>query len=111
MKKIYTIFALASLIVLSSCELTLYPETGYNQGNVDVKEDASESQYNTREDMKGLRDAIYSSWTKDIQEKGYLDWLVYAECRADNAYGGNPGTGEVLFQDAARHQGERRHRG
>lgn len=106
MKKIYTIFALASLIVLSSCELTLYPETGYNQGNVDVKEDASESQYNTREDMKGLRDAIYSSWTKDIQEKGYLDWLVYAECRADNAYGGNPGTGELMAIEANKQDGE-----
>ena len=90
MKKIFTILSLASLVVLSSCELNLYPETGYNEGNVKVDQDAGESQYSTREDMKGLRDAIYSSWTKDIQEKGYLDWLVYAGCRADNAYGGYP---------------------
>ena len=106
MKKIYTIFALASLIVLSSCELTLYPETGYSEGNVTIEEEAGESQYNTREDMKGLRDAIYSSWTKDIQEKGYLDWLVYAECRADNAYGGNPGTGELMAIEANKQDGE-----
>ena len=106
MKKIYTIFALASLIVLSSCELTLYPETGYSEGNVTIEEEAGESQYNTREDMKGLRDAIYSSWTKDIQEKGYLDWLVYAECRADNAYGGNPGTGELMAIEANTQDGE-----
>ena len=106
MKKIYTILSLASLIVLSSCELNLYPETGYNEGNVKVDESANESQYSTREDMKGLRDAIYSSWTKDIQEKGYLDWLVYAECRADNAYGGNPGTGELMAIEANTQDGE-----
>lgn len=106
MKKIYTILALASLIVLSSCELTLYPETGYSEGNVTVDENANESQYSTREDMKGLRDAMYSSWTKDIQEKGYLDWLVYAECRADNAYGGNPGTGELMAIEANKQDGE-----
>ena len=106
MKKIYTILALASLIVLSSCDLNLYPETGYNEGNVTVDESANESQYSTREDMKGLRDAIYSSWTKDIQEKGYLDWLVYAECRADNAYGGNPGTGELMAIEANTQDGE-----
>ena len=106
MKKIYTILALASLIVLSSCELNLYPETGYSEGNVKVDDEAGESQYSTREDMKGLRDAMYSSWTKDIQEKGYLDWLVYAECRADNAYGGNPGTGELMAIEANTQDGE-----
>ena len=106
MKKIYTILALASLIVLSSCELNLYPETGYSEGNVKVDEEAGESQYSTREDMKGLRAAMYSSWTKDIQENGYLDWRVYAECRADNAYGGNPGTGELMAIEANKQDGE-----
>ena len=106
MKKIYSIFAVASLIALSSCVLDLYPETGYNEGNVEVKEDAGESQYTTRADMKGIRDAIYNSYVKDIQEKGYLDWLVYAECRADNAYGGNPGTGELMAIEANKQDGE-----
>ena len=106
MKKIYSIFAVASLIALSSCVLDLYPETGYHEGNVDVKEDAGGSQYSTRADMKGIRDAIYNSYVKDIQEKGYLDWLVYAECRADNAYGGNPGTGELMAIEANKQDGE-----
>ena len=106
MKKIYTILSLASLIVLSSCDLDLFSTTGFSEGNVEVNDDASESQYSTRGDMKGLRDAMYSSWTKDIQEKGYLDWLVYAECRADNAYGGNPGTGELMAIEANRQDGE-----
>lgn len=98
--------AFASLFCLSSCDLNLFPETGYNEGNVKVEGNEGESQYSTREDMKGLRDAIYASWTKDIQEKGYLDWLVYAECRADNAYGGNPGTGELMAIEANRQDGE-----
>ena len=69
MKKIYTILSLASLIVLSSCDLDLFSTTGFSEGNVEVNDDASESQYSTRGDMKGLRDAIYSSWTKDIQSR------------------------------------------
>lgn len=105
MKKTYRIFALASLIVLSSCELDLYPETGYNEGNVPAAGTGG-SQYTTREHMKGLRDAIYNDWTRDIQEKGYLDWLVYAECRADNAYGGNPATGELMAIEANKQDGE-----
>ena len=48
MKKIFTILSLASLVVLSSCELNLYPETGYNEGYVKVDQDAGESQYSTR---------------------------------------------------------------
>ncbi|MDE5890492.1 MAG: RagB/SusD family nutrient uptake outer membrane protein, partial [Bacteroidales bacterium] len=106
MKKTYIMAAFASLFCLSSCDLNLFPETGYNEGNVKVEGNEGESQYSTREDMKGLRDAIYASWTKDIQEKGYLDWLVYAECRADNAYGGNPGTGELMAIEANRQDGE-----
>ncbi len=90
-----------------SCDLDLYPETSYNEGNVNVESGSgSESQYTTRTDMEGLRNSIYESWTKDIQEKGYLDWLVYGECRADNAYGGNPSTGELMAIEANRQDGE-----
>lgn len=95
-----------TILAAVSCKLDLFPETGYNEGNVTVEEDASESQYKTRGDMEGLRNFIYESWTKDIQEKGYLDWLVYAECRADNAYGGNPSTGELMAIEANRQDGE-----
>ena len=106
MKKTYITTALICLAALSSCDLDLFPETGYSEGNVKVDENTDESQYSTREDMKGLRDAIYASWTKDIQEKGYLDWLVYAECRAANAYGGNPGTGELMAIEANKQDAE-----
>ncbi len=99
--------AILSVFAFSSCDLNLFPETGYNEGNVKVDDNSgSESQYSTRTDMEGLRNAIYESWTKDIQEKGYLDWLVYTDCRADNAYGGNPGTGELMAIEANRQDGE-----
>ena len=86
MKTKYIFIAALSVLTAVSCDLDLYPETGYNEGNVKVDGDgSSDSQYSSRADMQGLRNSIYASWTKDIQEKGYLDWLVYSECRADNA--------------------------
>ena len=106
MKKKYIFTALLSVLALSSCDLNLFPETGYNEGNVEVTDDSGESQYKTRTDMEGLRNAIYQSWVKDIQEKGYLDWLAYTECRADNAYGGSTSTGELMAIEANQQDGE-----
>lgn len=111
MKKLNILILAAALLAFQACELNLFPETGYNEGNVKVEagdDEESDSQYKSREDMEGLRNSIYSSWVKDIQEKGYLDWLVYADCRADNAYGGNPGTGELMAIEANRQDGENR---
>ena len=95
MKKIINIIAFAAIAFLTSCDLDLYPETSYNEGNVKVEEN-TESQYSTRADMEGLRKTLYDNWMKDIQEKDYTDWLVYTECRADNAYAGSPTTGEIV---------------
>lgn len=94
MKKILYISVAACAGLVSSCDLDLYPVTSYNEGNVTVEDD-TETQYSTRADMLGLRDAIYNSYVKNIQEAGYTDWLVYSECRADNAYCGSPSTGEI----------------
>jgi len=99
MKKIYTILALAALVALPSCDLDLYPLTSYNEGNVTISEEG-EVQYSTRADMEGLRNSLYSGNLKNIQEKGICDWLVYTECRADNAYAGSPGTGEIVAIEA-----------
>lgn len=90
----------------ASCDLDIFPQMGYNQGNVEdvvVNEDTGEvSQYKSRGDMESLRNSIYSSWLKGnvIQEGILLDGMVYAECRADNAYGGNPGTPELMAIEA-----------
>ena len=93
-----------SLVALVSCDLDLFPETGYNEGNVEVNE-STESQYNTREEMLGLRNKIYSDWTKGIQEYGYQDFLIYTECRADNAYCGT-NTAEIMQIEANKQDGE-----
>jgi hypothetical protein len=104
MKRIYKLLMLASVVSLASCDLDLYPETGYNEGNVKVDEN-TESQYNTREDMLGLRNSIYNSWAKGVQEYGYEDYLIYTECRADNAYCGT-NTAEIMNIEANKQDGE-----
>ena len=59
---------LLAAFALTSCNLDLFPETDYNEGNVQTSgEGSTESQYSTREDMEGLRNAIYQDWTKDIR--------------------------------------------
>ena len=99
MKRIFNILAAALLLTLTSCVLDLYPITGYSEGNVTVEETSGESQYTTRADMEGLRSSMYNSWIKDIQEKGYNDWLIITECRSDNAYCGTS-TVEIMNIEA-----------
>ncbi len=105
MKKILNILTIAALALLSACDLDLYPEDNYNQGNVSV-DDVTENQYSTRADMLGLRNSIYNSWLKALQEVGVDDWLVYSECRADNAYNGSPSTGEIVAIEANKQDAE-----
>ena len=100
MKNIYKIlFSAVVLFGAVSCNLDYFPVTEYNEGNVEVSDDSG-SQYSTREDMEGLRNSTYNSWAKGVQEIGYQDFLIYTECRADNAYGGNPGTPELMAIEA-----------
>ncbi|MCD8313116.1 MAG: RagB/SusD family nutrient uptake outer membrane protein [Bacteroidales bacterium] len=99
MKRFLNIIALFFLLAAVSCNLDLYPQTSYNEGNVNVDGD-SDNQYSTRADMEGLRNTLYNSYCKNIQEAGYEDWLVYSECRADNAYNGSPSTGEIVAIEA-----------
>lgn len=96
MKRIFPAL-IPALLTFISCDLDLYPFTSYNEGNVEVKE---EQQYSTREEMEGLRNSLYSSWIKDVQEKDWCDWLIYAEVRADNAYNGSPSSGELVAIEA-----------
>ena len=99
MKKINYILAAAVVVAFQACDLDLNPHTSYNENNVNVKND-SESQYSTRTDMLGLRNSLYNSWVKDIQEKGYMDWLISTETRSDNAYCGSPSTGAIVAIEA-----------
>ncbi len=105
MKKIISFAALASLFTLASCDLDLYPLTNYNESNVKVEEE-SESPYNTTEDIEKLVTKLYEEDIKGIQEAGFCDWLIYSECRADNAYSGSPSTGEIVAIEANNPDGE-----
>ena len=102
----YAVSIMLAALMCASCNLDIFPEMSYSQGNVDEtivdEETGTESQYSTRSDMESLRNSIYSSWLKSnvIQEGVLLDGMVYAECRADNAYGGNPGTPELMAIEA-----------
>lgn len=96
----YASALLAALFTVAGCDLDLYPETSYNEGNVTVEDNGNENQYTTRADMEGLRNSIYNSWMKDIQECGYDDYLIYTECRADNAYAGSSTTSEIMAVEA-----------
>lgn len=107
MKKInYISSILLAGLFCVSCSLEYFPQMSYSEGNVEEtvldEGTGAESQYNTRDEMEALRNSIYSSWLKGnvIQEGFLLDGMVYAECRADNAYGGNPGTPELMAIEA-----------
>lgn len=99
MKKIFNILAVAAIAVsAASCDLDLYSPTSFNKGNVTV-DDETGSQYTKKADMEGLRNSLYNSWMKDIQEMGLEDWLVYSETRADNAYCGTS-SAEIMSLEA-----------
>ena len=107
MKKILNILlTAAALCGLSACELDLYSPTSFNKGNVETSGDDedSASQYTSRSDMENLRNSLYNSWVKDIQEMGLEDWLVYSETRADNAYCGT-NTAEIMALEANKQDG------
>ncbi len=105
MKKTAIIAAILSLFAFTACELDLYSPTSFNKGNVEtVGEGDSESQYTSKADMEALRNSLYNSWVKDIQEKGLLDWLIYSEVRADNAYCGT-NTAEIMALEANKQDG------
>lgn len=98
MKKTFVIISLVSLVSLASCDLDLYPETGYNEGNVFVPKDTTTSQYTTAAQMESLVKGFYSGVLKNdrMQRLQFMDWLVYSEVRADNAYNGSPSTAELV---------------
>ena len=106
MKKINNILAIAAIFALTACDLDLYSPTSFNKGNVETSGDSEEtaSQYTRRSDMESLRNSLYNSWVKDIQEMGLEDWLVYSETRADNAYCGT-NTAEIMALEANKQDG------
>ena len=106
MKKIFNILAIAAVVSFTGCKLDLYSPTSLNKGNVETTGESEEtaSQYKSRSDMENLRNSLYNSWVKDVQEMGLEDWLVYSETRADNAYCGT-NTAEIMALEANKQDG------
>lgn len=96
MKKIFSV--IAATIALAGCTLDYVPLTDYTEGIVENNEETG-NLYSVRADMEGLRNSIYESWFKDIQECGFSDLLIMSECRADNAYCGTS-TPEIMDLEA-----------
>lgn len=108
MKKIFLILTVAGLAaVQTACELDKYPDMAYTEHNASGDGSSDEqAQYTTRADIKGQLDAMYSNLKGDIQEPGYSDWLIYTECRCDNAYAGSVTTGEIMDIESNKQDGD-----
>ncbi len=102
MKNIFKAVAALPIVIVSACDLDLYPETVYNEGNVFIPKDTSSaaaSQYTTGKQMANLVNGFYSNTLKSniMQEGNFTDWLMFTEVRADNAYNGSPNTSELVW--------------
>lgn len=101
MKKIILFAAMFALAVTtSSCELDLYPDSRYNEGNTKTEGEA-DTAITTRELMQGQVTAMYTYMRGDMQTFWY-QLMTLADARADNAYGGNLGEAKVVTLEANR---------
>lgn len=100
MKKIiFLILSVAVAGCLASCDLDYMPQTSYNEGNVEVDEETGSS-FTTAQQLKDHLASIYSNTMKSdvIQRCCVMDFLLYSECRADNAYGGTTDGGVLPIE-------------
>jgi len=89
---------LASLILNFSCSLNENPLSDYSEVTVGAKDDSGDRiKYKDRSEMQTQVDAMYLQMKND-QEYWYLDYLLLAEVRSDNAYGGTTGAEVVPFE-------------
>ena len=98
MKKILTLIPFSLALAAVSCNLDLYPQTGYNEGNIFIPKDTTTSQYTSATQMENLVKAFYSNGMKSnvVEEFNVLDWLFYSDVRADNCYNGDPTKPEIV---------------
>ncbi len=89
MKKNHIFLTIVLMALLSSCSLKKDP-IGFSE--ITVPRDTTDNtlEFATREQMNAQRNALYST-IRDAQEAWYLDYLVFSEVHADNAYRGTSG--------------------
>lgn len=100
MKRVFILAAVLGLgAALTSCELDKYPETGYSEKNVPDNESGTDTAIQTREQLSGQLTAMYDYMRGDYQGAWY-QLICLADCRVDNAYGGNLGEAKVVAVEA-----------
>lgn len=96
MKKIFLfVVFLGFMLTFSSCDLDKYPETGYSEFNNPGGTGEGGTAVGNREQLHAQLTAMYQNMKNDMQDYWYK-LLVYADVRADNAYGGNLGEPKVV---------------
>ncbi|WP_243349319.1 RagB/SusD family nutrient uptake outer membrane protein [Parabacteroides sp. FAFU027] len=93
MRKVFKHILVLGTVVysLASCDLNRNPISGFSELTVGQKTDTSSVKYATRAEMLAQYQSMYNSITNS-QEGWYLDFLVYTETHADNAYCGTSGS-------------------
>ena len=88
---IYFFVALAAAMLLYGCELQKDPVAGFSELTHPTDDTDQENEITTREQVVALRNGLYST-IRGAQENWYLDYLVFSEVHADNAYRGTSGS-------------------
>lgn len=92
MKKIITLsIGLFILLLYTACNLDYEPVSQLSENTVGTKDTTGvEIKFKNREAMLSVYKDIYQRMT-GAQEHWYLDYLLFSECRSDNAYAGTTG--------------------
>ena len=98
MKKIIKISIGLFFLFFTACNLNYEPVSELSENTVGTKDTTGvEIKYKDREAMLAVYKDIYQRMT-GAQEHWYLDYLLFAECRSDNAYAGTTGAEVVPIE-------------
>ena len=79
------------ILLLTACNLDYDPVSQLSERTLGTKDTTgTEIKYKDREAMQSVYKSMYQRMTNQ-QEHWYLDYMLFAECRSDNAYAGTTG--------------------
>ena len=91
MKKIIKLSIGLFIFLVTACDLDYEPVSQLSENTLGTKDTTGvEIKYKDREAMLAVYRNIYQRMTGN-QEHWYLDYLLFSECRSDNAYAGTTG--------------------
>ena len=90
--------------MLSACNLDIQPVSDQSELNLSTKDTTDQRiKYKDRAAMEAVYKNLYQIM-RDRQEHWYLDYLLFCETRADNAYAGTTGNEIVPVDERVRRQ-------